>query len=97
MQTKHICVLFHIRTKGDGTVKLVLSPAVKKVFLTVPRRCFFCGSFLLFMHRACHAFLSVHCSLVGTCLEMANLLVCLYVIFFVFCQFFMWFPWSGVY
>ena len=23
MQTKHLCVLFHIRTKGDGTVKLV--------------------------------------------------------------------------
>ena len=34
------------------------------------------------MHCACHAFLSVHCSLVGTCLEMANLLVCLYVKFF---------------
>ena len=33
------------------------------------------------MHRACHAFLSVHCSLVGSCLEMANLLVCLYVNF----------------
>ena len=34
------------------------------------------------MHRACHAFLPVHCSLVGTCLEMANLLVCLYMKFF---------------
>ena len=34
------------------------------------------------MHRACHAFLSVHCSLVSTCLEMANLLVCLYFVFF---------------
>ena len=74
-----------------------VSTAVKIVLLTVPRLCFFCGSFLLFMHRACHAFLSVHCSLMGTCLEMANLLVCLYVKFFVFCQFFMWFPWSGVY
>ena len=78
MQTKHLCVLFHIRTKGDGTVKL-FKPCSKIVFLTVPRRCFSCGSFLLFMLRACHAFLSVHCSLVGTCLEMANLLVCLYV------------------
>ena len=39
------------------------------------------------MHRACHAFLSVHCSLVGSCLEMANLLVCLYVIFLCFVNF----------
>ena len=31
------------------------------------------------MLRACHAFLSVYCNLVGTCLEMAYLLVCLYV------------------
>ena len=53
--------------------------------------------FLLFMLRACHAFLSVYCSLVGTCLEMAYLLVCLYVKLFVFCQFLMWCPWSGVY
>ena len=53
-----------------------------KIFLpTVPRRCFFCGSFLLFMFRVCHAFLSVHCSIVVTCLERANLLVLLYVIF----------------
>ena len=27
--------------------------------LTVPGRCFFCRSFLLFMFRVCHAFLSV--------------------------------------
>ena len=32
--------------------------------MTVPRWCFFCGSFLLFLFRVCHAFLSVSCSLV---------------------------------
>ena len=30
--------------------------------------------FLFFMYRVCYAFLSVHCSLVVTCLERANLL-----------------------
>ena len=75
----------------------LFKPCSKIVFMTVPRRCFSCGSFLLLMLRACHAFLSVYCSLVGTCLEMAYLLVCLYVKLFVFCQFLMWCPWSGVY
>ena len=42
-----LCVLIHIRLKGDvGTMKTCLSPPVKYVLLTVPRRCFFCGSFL---------------------------------------------------
>ena len=33
------------------------------------------------MFRVCHAFLSVHCSLVVTCWERANLLAILYVMF----------------
>ena len=33
-----------------------LSPSVKYVLLTVPRRYFFCGSFVLFMICVCHAF-----------------------------------------
>ena len=37
-----------------------LSPLVKYFLLTVPMRCFFCGSFLLSMFRVCHTFLSVH-------------------------------------
>ena len=37
--------------------------------------------FFLFMFRVCHAFLSVHCSLVVTCWESANLLVLLSVMF----------------
>ena len=50
--------------------------------LTFLRRCFFCGSFLLFMFRACHVFLSVHCCLVFTCWERADLLAFLYVMFY---------------
>ena len=51
--------------------------------LTVPRRCFFCGSFLLFMFHIClcYAVLSVPCSLVITCWEMAALLAILCVAF----------------
>ena len=41
----------------------------------------FCGHFLLLMIRVCHAFLSVHCSLVVTCWERAVLLAGLYVEF----------------
>ena len=37
---------------------------------------------MLFMFRGCHAFLSVHCSLVVTCWERDNLLALLYVMFF---------------
>ena len=38
-------------------------------------------SFLIFMFCICHAFLSVHCSLVITCWERANLLALLYLMF----------------
>ena len=53
------------------------------VLLTVPRRCFFCGSFLLFMFQVClcYAVLSVPCSLVTTCWERADLLTLLCVMF----------------
>ena len=42
----------------------------------------FCGSFLLFIFRVCHAFLYVHCSLVVTCWERSGLLALLYVMFY---------------
>ena len=46
-----------------------------KIFLlNVPRRYFFCGSFVLLRSCVCHAFTSVHCCLVVTCLERADLL-----------------------
>ena len=39
-------------------------------------------SFLFFMFRVCHVFLSVHCSLVETCWKSADLLALLYVVFY---------------
>ena len=48
------------------------------------------------MYHVCHAFLSVHFSLVVTCLERADLLALLYVMFYsVFCHFSLWCPGSG--
>ena len=44
-------------------------PSSKIFLLTVPRRYFFCGSFVLYMSCVCHAFVSVHCCLVVTCWE----------------------------
>ena len=44
MPTKHLCVSIHIRNKGEvGTVKYV--PVI--FLLSVPRVCFFCGSFFV--------------------------------------------------
>ena len=48
----------------------------------------FVDSFLLFMFRVCHVFLSVHSSLVITCWERADFLALLCVMFYcVFCHF----------
>ena len=67
-----------------------------KIFLlTVPRRYFFCGSFVLFMSCVCHAFTSVYCCLVVTCWERADLLA-LDCDVIVFCYFRMWYLGSGV-
>ena len=51
---------------------------------------------MILMIRICHAFLSVHCSLVVTCWERADLLALLCVMFLYFCHFTMWYPGSGV-
>ena len=51
----------------------VKSPPVD-ILLTVPRQYFFCGSFVLFMSCVCHALASVHCCLVVTWRERADLL-----------------------
>ena len=51
--------------------------------LTIPWRCFFCGSFLLLLFRVCHAILSsIYCSLVVTRLEWADLMALLYVVIY---------------
>ena len=50
MQIKHLCVLIHTWTKGEvGAPSNRFKPSSKIFLMTVPRRCFFCGSFMLFM------------------------------------------------
>ena len=57
MQTKHLCVLIYISTKGEvGAPLNRFKPSSKIFLLTVPRRWFFCGSFMLFL--SCFVMLS---------------------------------------
>ena len=73
-----ICVLVHIITNGAvGTVTPVI------ILTDRPRRCFFCGSFLLFMFQIClcYAVLSVRCNIVITYWERADFLALLCVMF----------------
>ena len=65
-------------------VNILLTPV--NISLTIPRWCFFCGSFLLVMLHVdvCYAVASVLCSLVVTCWEKADLLA---VVCVVFCYF----------
>ena len=55
-----------------------------------------CGSYLLLVSRVCCVFLSVHCSLVVTFWERADLLALLCVFLLLLCYFPMWCPESGV-
>ena len=60
MQSKHLCVLIHIWTKGEVSAPLNrIKPSSKIVLLTVPRRCFFLGSFKFFSVLFCYAFMHV--------------------------------------
>ena len=58
-------------------------PSSKSILLTVPRRCFFCGLFLLVMLHVgvCCNVVSVLCNLVVTCWERADPLAVVCVVF----------------
>ena len=75
-----IFVLIIIRTKDEvGTIKLV--EAFQLFLLPVARLCFVCGSLLLILFCVCHAFLSVHCSLVVICWESIGLFALFCLVF----------------
>ena len=66
MQTKHLCVLIHIWTKGEvGAPLNQFKPSSKIFLLVVPRRCSFFGSFMLFLS----CFVKPPCMSVCWCLE----------------------------
>ena len=52
--------------------------------------------FLLFMISVCHVVLSVHCCLVATCWERADLLALVCEVLLCFYHFPMWYPRSDV-
>ena len=79
-----MCIDPHLNYAWGRRCETGLSTPVKVFLLTVPRRCFFCGSFLLIMLHvvACCAVVSVPCSLLITCWERADLLSVVFVVFF---------------
>ena len=86
MQTKYLCVLIHIWIKGEvGAVKPVQA-LQWGVLLTVPRRCFFCGSFMILfcLVFAVSLCASVYMCLVVTYWERADLLA---LVCGVYCEF----------
>ena len=88
--------LFCLFLSGRFTQGLkCFSPPVKLFFTDRSKAALFCGSFLLFMFRVSHAFLSVYCSLVVNCHVRDGLLALLHV-FLWFYQFPLWCPGSGL-
>ena len=88
MQITHLFVLIHIRIRVRLDPQTCLSPPV--IFLlTVPRRCFYCGSFFIFIYLCfffvCHTVLPVLSSIVVTC-----------CCFCCICHFPLWYPRLGV-
>ena len=93
----HAAVYFDISlATPDIRVRLVqlnmFTPS-SNFLLAVPRWCFFCGSFLLFVVRVClcPTVLPVTCSLVVTCWERADLLALLLVMLSCALSFFIWY------
>ena len=60
---------------GIFELRVRLAPLIQQniFLLTVPRRYFFCGSFMLFLSCVCYAFVRV-CLLLPCCWERADLL-----------------------
>ena len=59
MQTKHLCALFHIWTKGGLVPWTQFGSCGGMFLLTNPGRCFFCGSFVLFLLCVYYAFMCI--------------------------------------
>ena len=88
-------VSVHIRTKGEVGVVKLFKPSSKTFLLTVPRRYFLCGLFVLFLYCVCHAVVSAHCCFVVTCWERSDLLSPVCALKLCLCYFPMWYPGSG--
>ena len=66
----------------------MFKPSSKIFVLKVPRRYFFCGLFVgFFVSCVSHAFATIHCCLVVTCWERADLLALLGYVYCIFLNF----------
>ena len=78
MQTKHLCVLVHIRIKGEvSTVKLVKALALQSFLTDRSKAALLLCIYYVISVCLCHTVMSVSCSLVVTCMERADLLACI--------------------
>ena len=75
-----MCLDLHQKSGWGWYRQTCISPPVT-FLLTVWRRCFFCGSFLLFVFCLSLTVLSVPCSIVDSCWKRAYLLALLCVMF----------------
>ena len=96
MQTKHLCVLIHIWTKGEvGAPSNRFQPS-SNFFTAAQRRCFFCGSFMLFLscfYAFMHVCLLMPCGhLLGKGWPIGSRLWCL-IVTLSLCN---WYPGPGV-
>ena len=75
MRARHLCVLIGIWAGVGLAPWSWFRPSGEIFLLTVPRRYFFCGSFMLFqVCVCCVSCASVYCCLVDACWERADLL-----------------------
>ena len=90
-----MCLDPHLNYMWGWQSETGLSPPVKDFYWPFQGRYYFCGSFV-FCFFVSHAFVSVHCCLVVTCWEKADLLALVGNVYCIFCYLPMWYPGSGV-
>ena len=78
LQWGMVFLIFYLSRRTDRLVWAFIVLIYLKMFYLTKWWYFFCGSFVLFMSCVCHAFASVHCCLVVTCWERADLLALVY-------------------
>ena len=92
----YLCLVFVSWSTSELRLRLARRETGLIFLLTVPRRCFFCESFMLFLSCVSHAFAPVHCCLVVTYWERADLLALVGDVYCSFRYFLMWYPGSGM-
>ena len=98
MQTKHLCVLIFIWTKGEFCAVKLVKHSDKLFLLTFPRQYFFCVNYFLCLScfRFCSLLPSGHLHMLGKAWPFGSSLWCLIVFFNCVFSLPMCYPGSGV-